>query len=244
MTLGRPEHDRFGGHEGANGHRQGETVRPRDPGMTEASREAVSAVGRRLLEEGLTKATGGNVSARTDDGTVAISPSGVPYPEIDAEDVPVVSLEGDQRRGTLAPSSETPMHTTIYERRPEVGGIVHSHSPYASTFAVLDEPIEGTHYLVAQAGTEIPVAGYAPPGSAELGRLAAETLGTEYDACLLRNHGVVTVGETPEAALEVAVIVEYVARVHYQASTIGDPEPMADADLEELRGIFEAYGQQ
>lgn len=211
--------------------------------MTEASKERVSETGKQLLEEGLTRATGGNVSTRTSEGTIAISPSGIPYPEIEPEDVPVVTMAGEQVYGTNPPSSETPMHTEIYERRPEVGGIVHSHSPYASTFAVLNEPIEGTHYLIAQAGPEIPVAGYAPPGSEKLGRLAAETLGTTYDACLLRNHGVVTVGETLPAALEVAIVVEYVARVHYQASNIGEPEPMASSDLEELREIFDDYGQ-
>lgn len=211
--------------------------------MTEAERETVSRVGKQLLEEGLTRATGGNVSTRTADGTVAISPSGVPYPEIEPEDVPVVSMDGEQVYGSDPPSSETPMHTSIYEHRPEVGGVVHSHSPYASTFAVLDRPITGTHYLIAQAGTEIPVAGYAPPGSAELGRLAAGTLGAEHDACLLRNHGVVAVGETLPAALEVAIVVEYVARVHYQALSIGDPEPMTESDLVDLREIFEDYGQ-
>jgi len=211
--------------------------------MTEASRETVSRIGRRLLDEGLTRATGGNVSTRTADGTVAISPSGVPYPEIGPEDVPVVTMAGEQVYGSDPPSSETPMHTSIYQNRPEVGGIVHSHSPYASTFAVLDRPIEGTHYLIAHAGTEIPVTGYAPPGSEELGRRAAATLGTTHDACLLRNHGVVTVGETLPAALEVAIIVEYVARVHYQALSIGDPEPMAESELRDLRDVFEEYGR-
>ncbi|GGJ01617.1 class II aldolase [Halobellus salinus] len=211
--------------------------------MTEADRKTVSRIGKQLLKEGLTRATGGNVSTRTADETVAISPSGIPYPEIERQDVPVVTMEGEQVSGSDPPSSETPMHTAIYENRPEVGGIVHSHSPYASTFAVLDEPIEGTHYLIAQAGTEIPVAGYAPPGSEDLGRLAAETLGTDYDACLLRNHGVVAVGETLPAALEVAIVVEYVARIHYQALNIGNPEPMAESDLTELRDIFDEYGR-
>lgn len=211
--------------------------------MTEAERETVSRIGKQLLKEGLTRATGGNVSTRTSDGTIAISPSGVPYPEIEPGDVPVVTMAGEQVDGSDPPSSETPMHTAIYGNRPEVGGIVHSHSPYASTFAVLDEPIKGTHYLIAQAGTEIPVAGYAPPGSEELGRLAAKTLGTTHDACLLRNHGVVAVGQTLPEALEVAIVVEYVARIHYQAMNIGDPEPMAKSDLVELRDIFDEYGQ-
>lgn len=209
-----------------------------------AAKRTVSQVGRELLEQGLTKGTGGNVSARFDSGErIAINPSGVPYREIDPEAVPVVTLDGEQVSGDLEASSETPMHTMIYRRREDVGGIVHTHSPYASTFAALDRPIEGSHYLIAHAGSEIPVAGYATPGSEELGRYAVETLGTDHDACLLKNHGVIAVGADASAALEVASMVEYVARVHYQALSLGDPAVLTDEELDRLRGIFEEYGQ-
>lgn len=211
--------------------------------LTDAKR-TVSRLGRELLEQGLTKGTGGNVSARVDTGErIAISPSGVPYREIDPNDVPVVTLDGEQVGGDLEASSETPMHNMIYQRRPDVGGVVHTHSPYASTFAALDRPIEGSHYLIAHAGTKVPVAEYATPGTEELGRYAMETLGTEQDACLLKNHGVLAVGEGPGRALEVATMVEYVARVHYQAVNLGDPAILPDEELERLGGIFEGYGQ-
>jgi L-fuculose-phosphate aldolase len=109
--------------------------------INEAKRGVVSRIGQQLLEEELTRAIGGNVSTRTSDGTIAISPSGVTYPEIEPGDVPMVTMVGEQIRGLDPSSSETPMHTAIYGIRPETGGIVHSHSPYASTLAVLNEPI-------------------------------------------------------------------------------------------------------
>ncbi|WP_251330897.1 class II aldolase/adducin family protein [Haloplanus pelagicus] len=207
-------------------------------------RRTVSDLGRAMLEQGLTKGTGGNVSQRCTDGeTVAISPSGVPYEDVTPERVPLVTLDGDRVAGDLDASSETPMHATIYRRREDVGGIVHTHSPYASTFASLGDPIPASHYLVAFAGDRVPVAGYEKPGSEELGDLAAETMGTDYDACLLQNHGTIAVGETAEAALEVSMMVEYCARIHYQAISVGDPIVLPDEEVDRLRSMFESYGQ-
>lgn len=146
----------------------------------ESERESVSDLGRRMLEQGLTKGTGGNVSERGDDERVAISPSRVPYEDVTPESVPVVTLDGEQVFGDLPPSSEAPMHRIIYRNRDDVGGIVHTHSPYASTFAVLGEPIPASHYLLAYAGKEVPVAGYEEPGTEALGRLAIDALGQDH----------------------------------------------------------------
>ncbi len=213
--------------------------------MTEDStlpveREAVAALGRQLLESGLTKGSGGNVSVRSGD-RVAVSPSGIPYEDVTPEIVPVVDLEGTVLEGDLDPSNETPMHTMIYDARPDIGGIVHTHSPYASTFASLGEPIPASHYLIAYAGREVPVAGYEPPGTEALGELAVEALGTDHNACLLQNHGVIAVGEDGEDAMEVAEMVEFVARIHYQASAIGEPIVMDDDELDSLVDMFRSY---
>ena len=210
------------------------------PDTLQAERESVVELGRELLESGLTKGSGGNVSVRTGD-RVAVSPSGIPYEDVASDIVPIVDLDGNQLEGELAPSNETPMHTMIYQARDDIGGIVHSHSPYASTFASLGEPIPASHYLIAYAGTEIPVAGYAPPGSETLGELAVEALGDEYNACLLQNHGVIAIGEDGSDAMEVAEMVEFVAQIHYQASAIGDPVVMDDEDLEYLIDMFGSY---
>lgn len=208
-----------------------------------AERETVCDLGRRMLDTGLTTGTGGNLSARAGD-RIAVSPSGVPYEETTPEMVPLVTPEGDRVSGDLAPSSETPMHTRIYRARDDVGGIVHTHSPYASTFASLNEPIPASHYLIAFAGPEVPVAGYAPPGTAELGDLAVEALGQEYNACLLKNHGAMIVGESLDDAFETARMVEFCARVHYQAVGIGDPDILSDDRIADLREMFDTYGQQ
>jgi L-fuculose-phosphate aldolase len=210
-----------------------------------AERTTVSDLGRELLAQGLTTGTGGNLSQLCADGeTVAISPSGVPYGDVTPEDVPLVTLDGEQVAGDLDASSETPMHTALYRRRDDIGGVVHTHSPYASTFAALGDPIPASHYLIAFAGDEIPVAGYERPGSEALGERAAETMGTEYDACLLQNHGTITVGETVEAAFEVALMVEYCARIHYQAMGVGEPIILPDEEVDHLRSMFEGYGQR
>jgi L-fuculose-phosphate aldolase len=208
----------------------------------EAERRAISEYGRRMLDQGLTKGTGGNISARNGD-RIAISPSGMPYDDISPNDVPIVDLQGDPHSGERVPSSERRMHATILREREDVGAVVHTHSPYATTFASLDEAVPASHYLIAFAGDEVPVAGYAEPGSADLGRLAVEALGDEYDACLLKNHGTIAVGETAEAAFETSLMVEYCARIQYQGRNIGEPTLLPDDEIDHLTERFRNYGQ-
>jgi len=212
--------------------------------MTDPSaQQVVSELGRRMLADGLTKGTGGNVSVKTDDGTVAISPSGMAYDEIDPEDVPLVDVDGKQLEGDRKPSSEYRMHTDILREREDVGAVVHNHSPYASTFASIGEAVGPSHYLIAFIGDEIPVAPYETYGTAELAEVALETLGEEYNACLLENHGVLATGATAEAAYEVALMVEYCARIHYHALSIGEPSLLPDAEIDTLLERFADYGQ-
>lgn len=204
-------------------------------------RQAVVDTGIEMLEQGLTKGTGGNVSGRVGDEYVAVSPSGIPYEEIDPEDVPLVDLDAEVVDGEMDPSAETPMHTAVYRQRDDVGGIIHTHSPYASTFASLSEPIEASHYLIAYAGDEVPVAPYETYGTEELGTAAAATLGETYNACLLENHGVLAVGETIAGAFETALMVEYCARIHYQARAIGEPTILPDDEVDRLVERFAGY---
>lgn len=204
------------------------------------ARDLVARKGVEILEEGLTQRTSGNVSVRIDADRIAISPSGVPYHEIDPGDVPVISLDGERLEPGKPASSESPMHTEVYRRRDDVGGIVHTHSPYATTFATLGRPIEPAHYLIAFAGPEVPVSPYARNGTAELAEAAAETMG-ELNAVLLRNHGVLAVGPTLDAAHNVASRVEYCARIHWQAALLGEPELLPRGELEELMAYFQDY---
>lgn len=209
----------------------------------EPERTRISELGRKMVSQGLTKGTGGNISARSGDH-VAISPSGMAYDEISPADVPVVDLEGTRVAGDRKPSSEVAMHTGILREREDVGGVVHNHSPYASTFASLGEPVPASHYLIAFVGDQIPVAPYETYGTVELAEKALDTLGDEYNACLLENHGVVAVGESVDAAFEVATMVEYCARIHYQAVNIGEPNILPDEEIDTLLERFADYGQQ
>ena len=119
-----------------------EEIRQMTQGLTlQEERTAVSELGRQMLEQGLTKGTGGNISARRGD-RVAISPSGMAYGDIEPEDVSVVDLHGERVDGDRKPSSEVRMHTDVLRERDDVGGVVHTHSPYASTFASLGQPVE------------------------------------------------------------------------------------------------------
>lgn len=206
-------------------------------------RNAIAEHGRKMLHQGLTKGTGGNISALIDGEYMAISPSGMAYEEIEADDVPVLDFSHEQPLGEKQPSSEHSMHMQVYRQRDDVGGVVHNHSPYATTFATLNEPIPASHYLIAFAGAEVPVASYETYGTEALGNIAVETLGEEYNACLLQNHGVLAVGDDVASAFETALMVEYCAQIQYQAMAVGEPTIIPDGEVERLQSKFEGYGQ-
>ncbi len=211
--------------------------------MLEDERRQVAAQVSALA--GLTPGRTGNLSVRRDD-RVAITPSGVPYDGITPEDVPVVSLDGEQLAGENAPSSETPMHRGIYERL-DAGAVVHAHSPWVTTLAVLREPLPAVHYLLAMAGRTVPVAEYATYGTTKLAANAVEAMeAADSRACVLANHGLVaySVDPDPAAALETAVAVESVARVYCQARMIGEPIPLEDAELDRVADKLADYGPQ
>ncbi|WP_224268011.1 class II aldolase/adducin family protein [Haloprofundus salinisoli] len=206
-------------------------------------RQAIADYGRKMLEQGLTKGTGGNISSLVDGSFMAISPSGVPYEEITAQDVPVLNFDEDVVLGEKKPSAEHSMHMQVYRERDDVGGVIHNHSPYATTFATINEPIPASHYLIAFAGKEVPVASYETYGTEELGTLAVETLSDQYNACLLQNHGVLAVGDDVASAFETALMVEYCARIQYQSLAIGEPTLIPDDEIEHLQEKFKGYGQ-
>jgi L-fuculose-phosphate aldolase len=204
------------------------------------ARMLVARKGVDLLEEDLTQRTSGNVSVRVDEDRVAISPSGVPYHQISPEDVPVVTLNGEQVGDGKPPSSETPMHTAVYRARDDVNAVVHTHSPFATTFAALGRPIEPSHYLIAFAGKRVETAEYGRNGTEELAERALESM-DDRNAVLLRNHGVLAVGPTLEDAHNVASRVEYCARIHFQASLLGEPNLVGDDELDDLIDYFQDY---
>jgi L-fuculose-phosphate aldolase len=204
-------------------------------------RAAVATAALRLLEAGLLRGTAGNLSARSG-GLVAITPTGVDYRRLDQASVPVVDLDGRPVDGELAPSSELPLHLAAYRARPDVGAVVHTHSRFATTFAVLGEELPAVHYLLAHAGRRVRVAPYATYGTGELADACVAALGGDR-AVLLANHGVVAVGAGLERALLAAEAVEEVAELCWRARCLGTPVVLPDEEMDRVARAFERYGQ-
>lgn len=208
-------------------------------------REEVASTARRMISSGLVKGTSGNVSARTPDNTVLVTPSGLDYAELGPDDVVLVDLNGGFLDGPWKPSTETPMHTGIYRARPEVGGIVHTHSRYATTLACLGWPIPPIHYMLTVLSEEgrVPIAPYTLYGTDELARHAAEALGGHHTACLLQNHGTITVGDGPEGAFYRTEILEEMAELYYRARIAGEPILLSPEEVREVAGKISGYGK-
>ncbi|AZH27160.1 class II aldolase/adducin family protein [Haloplanus aerogenes] len=206
--------------------------------MLDAERQTVATAVSTLAR--LTPGRTGNLSVRRGDH-VAITPSGVPYDRIDAADVPVVGPDGEVH-GDHAPSSELPLHRACYEAF-DTGAVAHAHSPWATTLAVLQEPIPPVHYMLSLAGGEVPVAAYATYGTEQLGEnVVAAMTDADATACLLANHGLVAIGDDLDGAMETAVAVESVAQVYCQALAIGTPEPLPEAELDRVGRKLADYG--
>ena len=198
-----------------------------------------------MSASGLVRTTSGNVSVRTPDGNVLITPSGLPYEDLEPGDVALVDLEGNLLEGPLLPSTEVPMHTGIYRQRPGVGGIVHTHAPYSTALACLGLEIPAVHYMLAALSEEgrVPLAPYATYGTEELAGYASETLGEKHSACLLRNHGTITVAETATKAYSLTEILEEMAELYYRTRLAGDPIILGPEQLAETRAKISGYGQ-
>jgi len=213
--------------------------------LLEALREELWRLHMELPKNGLVTWTGGNVSARDPQtGYVAIKPSGVRYEDLKPEHMVIVDLNGQCIEGDLKPSSDTASHLYIYRHRPDVNGVVHTHSPYATAFAALGRPIPV--YLTAMAdefGGPIPCGGFALIGSEEIGQVALEAIG-DSRAVLLKNHGVFTIGPTAEAAVKAAVMVEDVAHTVWIALQLGQPDEIPPEDVAKLHYRYtHVYGQ-
>ena len=190
--------------------------------------------------------TGGNVSARDpDSGLVVIKPSGVLYEDLRAEDHVVLNLDGETVEGDLKPSSDTASHLYIYRRRPDVNGVVHTHSPYATAFAAVGRSIPVCLTAIAdEFGGPIPCAGFALIGGEEIGEQVVRHIGSS-PAILLKQHGVFTVGDTVEAAVKAAVMVEDIARTVWLAMQLGQPEEIPADLVDKLHDRYtNVYGQQ
>jgi L-ribulose-5-phosphate 4-epimerase len=213
--------------------------------MLELLKEELFQLHLELPRNNLVTWTGGNISGRDPEtGLVAIKPSGVRYEDLRPEHMVVLDLQGGIVEGGLKPSSDTYSHLYIYRARPDVGGVVHTHSRYASAFAAVGKSIPCVLTAMAdEFGGPIPCGGFALIGDEAVGKVVVESIG-KSPAVLLKNHGVFTIGKNPTAAVKAAVMTEDVAAIVWMAYQIGQPDELPVEDIARLhKRYMNDYGQ-
>jgi len=214
--------------------------------MLEDLKERVCELNKELDRNRLVTMTSGNVSGRDrETDLVAIKPSGVPYRTLTPDHIVVVSLDGKVVEGRLQPSVDTAAHLYVYRERADVFGVVHTHSNYATAFAAAGRSIPALLTAIAdQFGGPIPIAPYAPVGEEDIGKQIVSNIG-DCKAVLLKHHGVFTIGDSPEAALKSAVMVEDVARTCFIALQLGATEEIPAEEVARAHKRYqEKYGQR
>lgn len=218
--------------------------------MLEALRKTVADLHALLPANELVAWTSGNISGRDpESGHVVIKPSGVSFEDLGPENMVVVDEDATVIEGQHKPSSDTATHCYIYRAMPEVGGIVHTHSPYATAWAALGRDIPCVLTAMAdEFGGPIPCGGFALIGGEEIGREVVRVLregpNPHSPAVIMQNHGVFTIGPTPRAAVKAAIMCEDVARTVYLAVQLGEPIPIAPDDIAKLHKRYTTvYGQ-
>jgi L-ribulose-5-phosphate 4-epimerase len=210
-------------------------------------REQVADLHGELTRNGLVAWTAGNVSARVPGhDLLVIKPSGVSYDELDADAMVVCDLDANLVEGDRAPSSDTASHAYVYRHMPEVGGVVHTHSTYATAWAARGEAIPCVLTMVAdEFGGEIPVGPFALIGDDSIGQGIVATLReSRSHAVLMRNHGPFTVGKDARSAVKSAVLLEDVARTVHIARQLGEPLAIDPSDVDALYARYQnVYGQ-
>src|SRR5918992_246411 len=200
--------------------------------------EAVLDTAKELLEKGLVEGTSGNVSGRMDDGSVCLTPSSIAYETMTLDDLVVVDEDGTVLEGERSPTSEKALHLACYRAFPEVGGVIHSHARFATMFALVREPVPAAiEEVVVHVGGDVPVCEYRTTGTDELGEEVARHLG-DRSAALIANHGMVTVGATPEKALHAAAVVERTARIVWGARLLGKVHEIPAEVNEKFAGVY------
>ena len=211
--------------------------------ILEKEREQVIEYSLKLLSEGLTNGTAGNVSIfNREKGLVAISPTGVNYSELTPEMISVVDLNGELIEG-LKPSSELEMHMILYRNREDVNAVIHTHPVYTTVLACLREDLPAIDYMIAVTGaTKVRCAEYASYGTKELAENAYKSMGSSL-AVILANHGLTTAGKDIANAFNITVQVEYISNLYIKARNIGEPIILPDNEMNSMLERFKTYGQ-
>lgn len=213
--------------------------------MLEQLKEQLVQLHLELPKNDLVRWTGGNVSARDPEtGLVVIKASGIRYEEMRPEHMVVMDLLGKRVEGNYKPSSDVFSHLYVYRHRPEVGGVVHTHSRYATAFAAVGKPIPCVLTAMAdEFGGPIPCGGFALIGDEAIGKVVIESIG-KSPAVLVKNHGVFTIGKNATAAVKAAVMTEDVAATVWMALQIGAPDVIPQDDVDKLHARYtNEYGQ-
>ena len=198
-----------------------------------------------LPKYGLVVMTSGNISGRDPEtGLVVIKPSGYSYEEMTPADMVVVDMDGNVVEGHLKPSVDTATHLYVYAHRPDVFGVGHTHSTYATSFAALGQSIPSCLTASAMLGGEIPCGGFAAIGGEQIGAEIVRTIGPAR-AVLMQNHGVFTVGDSPRQAAKMAIEVEEIAKITHLAMLKGNPILLSREQLAETGDLYQKiYGQR
>jgi L-ribulose-5-phosphate 4-epimerase len=213
--------------------------------LLEALREEVWQCNLELPKNDLVKMTSGNVSGRDPtSGMVVIKPSGYRYEDLTPAHMVIVDLEGRVVEGDLKPSVDTDTHLYVYRHRADVLGMAHTHSPYASTFAALGQPIPACLTASAMLGGEVPLGGYVPIGGEAIGAEIVRKIGRSL-AIIMQNHGVFTVGRDARQATKMAVEVEEIAKITHLAMTRGNPIILTREQINQMISLYaDQYGQR
>jgi len=203
--------------------------------MLEELKHRVSRLLAELPRNNLVCSTGGNVSARDPEcGYVVIKPSGVPYAELEPDVLVVVDERGCKIEGKFKPSSDTASHLYIYRNMPEINGIAHTHSPYATAFAAAEKPIPVIFTETAEEfGGEIPISEFVLIGDEAIGEQVVK-FGSKTKAVILRRHGIFTIGASPEKAVDLAILAENSAFTAWLSIHLCPPTPLSEEDIQAL----------
>ncbi|HET7775946.1 MAG TPA: class II aldolase/adducin family protein [Azospira sp.] len=214
---------------------------PADP------RQTLITAAHRMTAEGLNRGTAGNLSLRGKlDGAQGfyVTPTGMAYESLQAEDIPFVRLEDGSHVGRRLPSSEWRFHRDFYAARPEVGAVLHAHSPFATALACLRRDIPPFHYMIARFGGDtVRCSGYATFGTQALSDMALAAL-SGRKGCLLANHGMLVGGKDPAEALALGVELESLCEQFWRASQLGEPVLLNAEEMAEALEKFVGYGKQ
>ena len=209
--------------------------------LMQTEREQIVEYGLRMLKDGLTVGTSGNLSVRVGQN-IAITPSGVDYEGLRPEDICVITLDGDYVDGPDNPSTEVPMHTVVY-RFTDALAVVHTHPVYATVVGTLLHEVPRVHYMLALLGGPVRVAPYAQFGTEKLARNCIVAMKDRYGV-LLQNHGATTYGGTLAKAYSRSIYLEWLCRIYCEAKAVGEPRLLTEAEFDAAAGPVSAYGDQ